>query len=690
MRPQILYPLFAPVSALKGLGPKLAPAVEKVSGPVVRDLLWLAPTRLIMRERATVASARAGTVQTFAVTVDRHDRPGRPGLPWRIRCFDDTGALTLVYFKPRGDGLERSHPRGVQRVVSGKVERFGAEIQIAHPDWLVSADRAAEVPEVESVYPAGAGVSSRQLARFVTGALERAPHLPEWIDPALVLREGWSAWRQSLQSLHSPQSEADLRLDAPARRRLVYDELLAHQLALARRKKGARESGALRCRPGKVTAKVVTAFPFSLTAAQASALAEIRADLDCGRAMMRLLHGDVGSGKTVVALLAGADVAGAGAQTALMAPTEILARQHFDRLAPMLSAAGVQAVLLTGRDRGAIRAGKLEAIRSGAASFAIGTHALFQEDVAFQRLALAIVDEQHRFGVRERQRLKDKGYAVHILSMSATPIPRTLELTQYGDLDVSRLQDKPPGRKPILTRAAPIARLESVVARLDSALKAGAQAYWICPLVSESELNDIAAAQARAEFLRQRLGATVGLAHGQMPATERDEAMTAFAAGGVRALVATTIVEVGVDVPNATIMVIEHAERFGLAQLHQLRGRVGRGPGESACILLYDPPLAEAALARLDILRQTEDGFLIAEEDLRLRQGGDVLGLKQSGVPAYRLADLEAHRDLLLIAAQDARNLLRRDPSLSSERGEAARMLSELYDWRAESSDAPA
>ena len=399
--------------------------------------------------------------------------------------------------------------------------------------------------------------------------------------------------------------------------------------------------------------------------------------------MSRLIQGDVGSGKTVVAMCAMADVAASGAQCALMAPTEILARQHFETIAGPLAAQGLTVTLLTGRDRGAPRAEKLRALASGEAQVAVGTHALFQEEVAFHRLQLVVIDEQHRFGVAERQRLQAKGAAVHVIAMSATPIPRTLELTMYGDLDVSRIEEKPPGRTPVATRAVPMTRTAEIVERLRQAAASGAQAFWICPLVSESELSDLAAAETRAELLRTVIGASVGLIHGRMVPAEKDAVMADFADGRLSILVATTVVEVGVNVPNATIMVIEQAERFGLAQLHQLRGRVGRGSRESACVLLYDPPLSETAQQRLDILRRTDDGFLIAEKDLELRGGGDALGLRQSGLPDYVFADVFAHRDLIAIAGDDARLIVARDPLLQSARGQAVTVLQELFDWKA-------
>ena len=691
MRPEILFPLFAPIASIKGVGPKIAPAVERVAGPVVRDLIFTAPQGLVVREPATMQTAREGAVQTFEVVIDQHMKAGRAGLPYKIRAHDDTGFLQLAYFKVFGDNLQTQHPMGAKRVVSGKVERFRDDVQITHPDYMVAPEHAGEIPRLEPVYPASAGVSSRQLRRFIQIALERTPDLPEWQDPALHDREGWPSWRAALELLHAPLSEQDLSPLTPARRRLAYDELFAHQLALCRRKSVRRATAAPTIATHAAAEAILATLPFTLTGAQERSLAEIRADLASGWAMARLLQGDVGSGKTVVAVLAMADAASSGYQAALMAPTEILARQHFERIEPWLNARGATAVLLTGRDKGVARREKLDALASGVAQIAVGTHALFQTDVAFKSLAFVVVDEQHRFGVAERKRLQDKGdQGVHLLSMSATPIPRTLELTQYGDLDISRLDEKPPGRKPIATRAVPTARLDEIAGRLDTALKGGAQAYWICPLVTESELSDLAAAEARVIDLKKRLRAPVGLVHGQMPGPEKDATMAAFTEGRLSALVATTVVEVGVDVPNATIMVIEHAERFGLAQLHQLRGRVGRGAGESACILLYDAPLSESARQRLDVLRETDDGFLIAERDWALRGGGDLLGLKQSGLPDYRLADPIVHRDLLMTAAQDARLVLARDPQLETPRGKAVALLAELFDWRPDRSNAPA
>nr|WP_313520666.1 ATP-dependent DNA helicase RecG [Brevundimonas diminuta] len=691
MRPEILFPLFADVSTLKGVGPRSAPLVQKVAGPLVRDVLFLSPSGVIQRHRTTAMEAVDGEIGVFEVVIDRLIPPHKHGAPIKVRAIDDTGFIHLIWFAGSPRHIESLAPRGSRRLVTGRVERFNSEVQIAHPDYILPIEKADEIPLSEPVYPATQGLTSRQIRKLAQGALTLAPELPEWQEPNWLAARRWVGWRAALEALHAPTNEADLTPDTPVRQRLAYDELFAHQLALARRRRARQITPAARIMPGEASARLLAALPFALTRAQEQAVAEIRADLSSGEQMGRLLQGDVGSGKTAVATLALADAASNGLQAALMAPTEILARQHYDKLSPLLDEAGVRSLLLTGRDTAAERRGKLAALASGEAQVAIGTHALFQDAVQFKRLALAVIDEQHRFGVRERQRLQAKGDpalgGVHLLTMSATPIPRTLELTQYGELEVSRLMEKPPGRTPVTTAVLPLARIGEVAKRLKAAVQAGAQAYWICPLVAESEAIDLAAAEDRAEDLRKLLGTEVGLAHGQMPGAEREAVMAEFADGRLPVLVATTVVEVGVDVPNASIMMIEHADRFGLAQLHQLRGRVGRGAKASACILLYggeDGTLGETAKERLETLRRTEDGFVIAEEDFRLRGGGDPLGLKQSGFPAYRFADPIRHRSLLLAAADDARLLLGRDPDLTSERGQAVRLLEALFDWKNE------
>ena len=683
MRPEILFPFFAPITSLKGVGSRVAPLLMKLAGPMVRDVLWLQPHSLIRRTPALLSEAQDGQVMTFEVVVKDFQHPRTKAQPWRMRVVDDTGIMTLTFFGRFGDQLESHHPVGAHRIISGKVEDREFGRQMVHPDYILPQEKAGDIPELEAVYSATQGLPARRVRGFVLEALEHTPDLPEWQDPAFLAREHFPAWREAIVRVHEPRSEDDLSPLAPHRRRLVYDELLAHQLAMAQRKAARRREPAVVTPASAIADKVRADLPFAFTGAQSRVLAEIRADLVSGERMSRLVQGDVGSGKTVVAMCAMADAAAAGGQSALMAPTEILARQHYETIAAPLASHGLKAILLTGRDKGAARAHKLKALAAGSSKVVVGTHALFQDDVIFDRLQLVIIDEQHRFGVAERQRLQAKSEMVHLIAMSATPIPRTLELTVYGDLDVSRIDEKPPGRTPVATRVAPMNRLGEVTGRLREAVGDGAQAFWICPLVSESEVSDLAAAEMRAANLKKSIGSTVGLIHGKLPPAEKDAVMAHFAAGKVSVLVATTVVEVGVDVPNASIMVIEQADRFGLAQLHQLRGRVGRGARESACILLYDPPLSQLAQRRLDILRRTDDGFLIAERDLELRGGGDALGLRQSGFPDYVFADLFPHRDLIAVAGDDARLIVARDPELKSPRGKALHVLEELFDWKA-------
>ncbi|WP_142850003.1 ATP-dependent DNA helicase RecG [Telmatospirillum sp. J64-1] len=682
MRPQSLFPLFCPVDSLPGIGPRLAKLFEKLTGPHVADLLWHLPSGLVDRSfRPTVAEAPSGRIATLVVTVESHEPSTAPRRPYRIRCRDHTGFLTLVFFHARQDWLERAFPVGEVRVVSGTVEHFNGEAQMTHPDRHGTLEELEGIEGIEAVYPLTAGLTPKVVARAVSRALERAPDLPEWIEPSVFRQRRWPSWKEALTIVHSPESEADLHLDRPARQRLAYDEMLANQLALSlvrasmRKLKGRSVAG-----DGSLRARIMPSLPFALTGAQERSLKEITADMAEPARMLRLLQGDVGSGKTIVALLAMLNAVETGAQAAIMAPTEILARQHFASIEPLLASIGIRAGLLTGRDKGKSRKAVLEDLAAGEIKIIVGTHALFQEDVVFQDLALAVIDEQHRFGVHQRLELAAKGRAVDVLVMTATPIPRTLTLTAYGDMDVSRLDEKPPGRQPVDTRVLPLARMEDVVMGVERAMRGGAKVYWICPLVAESETSDLAAAEERHLHLSQIFGERVGLVHGKMKAAQKDAVMEGFAEGNIDLLVSTTVVEVGVNVPEATVMVIEHAERFGLAQLHQLRGRVGRGSGASTCLLLYGSPLSETARARLEIMRQTEDGFRIAEEDLRLRGAGELLGTRQSGLPEFRVADLTAHADLLPVARDDARLILETDPELQSKRGEALRTLLYLFE----------
>ncbi|MDQ7018881.1 MAG: ATP-dependent DNA helicase RecG [Robiginitomaculum sp.] len=682
MRPQILFPLFANTDVLAGVGPKVAQNLEKLGAKHVLDLLFMMPNSLVdRRSRPGIANAIDGQIASFEVEVEEHVPPPRRGLPYRVRAHDDTGFLTLAWFHGRPDYLVRQLPPGEKRIVSGKVERFSGEIQMLHPDYIVSPQHADEIPAIEPVYPMTQGLAAKTLRKAITGALERAPELEEWIDPGLLAAKGWPTWRSALMALHQPTDLHVLDEDSPARCRLAYDELLSRQLALAmvRAHRRAKPGMALTGDGQKIQA-ILEAAPFTPTGAQTRVFAKIEADMAVPERMMRLLQGDVGSGKTFVAALAAARAVEAGGQCALMAPTEILARQHAHSLAPLLEAADLKLGILTGRDKGKERARILEQLKSGEIDVICGTHALFQEGVEFHNLALVIIDEQHRFGVSDRLRLTQKGARPDLLVMTATPIPRTLALAVYGDMDLSKLDEKPPGRTPVTTRVMPLDRLEDVISRIGKLIQNGGRAYWVCPLVEESDKVDMAAAEDRYHDLKARFGDRIGLIHGRMPAPEKERLSQAFKNGDIQILVATTVVEVGMDVPEASVMVIEQAERFGLAQLHQLRGRVGRSSQTSACLLLYKPPLGEIARKRLETLRNTDDGFLIAETDWKLRGMGDLLGMRQSGLPRNRFARLESDTDLLEIANTQARMIAQSDPDLTSKRGTALRQLLYLFE----------
>jgi ATP-dependent DNA helicase RecG len=683
MRPAILFPLFADVRTLDGVGPKLAQFLAKLAGPRLVDLVFHLPAGLIDRSyRPNLADAEEGRTATLLVNVLEHLPRRDSRHPYRVRCSDETSMIELVFFHGRHEYLVRTLPPHAKRIVSGRIDHFGSRLQMVHPDYILPPEDADRLPLYEPVYRLTEGLPAKTLLHAVQGALARLPDLPEWQDGSFVAARRWPSFKEAITMAHSPRQIEDLTALAAPRARLAYDELLANQLALAliRRRQRSRPGRRLAGK-GERVARARGALSFALTAAQEEALADILRDMATPNRMLRLLQGDVGAGKTVVATLAMLTAVEAGTQAALMAPTEILARQHFAALAPLVEAAGAQMCILTGRERGGARDEILSAMAEGRIDIVVGTHALFSEGVAFRDLGLAVVDEQHRFGVHQRLKLQGKGETpADVLVMTATPIPRTLALTAYGDMDVSRITGLPPGRKPVDTRLVSSERLGEIVERLRRAIARGHRAFWVCPLVQESEKLDLSAAEERAQSLVKTLDVEVGLAHGRMKPSERDAAMERFRAGDTRVLVATTVIEVGVDVPEATIMVIEHAERFGLAQLHQLRGRVGRGSERSTCILIYQPPLGELAGARLSTVRETNDGFIIAEEDLRLRGAGELLGTLQSGMPLFRLADLAVHGDLLAAARDDARMIVEKDPELARERGQALRVLLYLFE----------
>jgi len=682
-RPELLFPLFAKLETLEGIGPKTAQAFEGLAVHRPKDLLYLLPYAGIDRRRHdTVQGAAFPTTVTVEVTIGAHIPARRKGGAARVMVRDTMLEWAAVFFHARGEYLEKLMPTGQRRILSGKIETFDGVAQMVHPDHILRPEEAGDLPKYEPVYAMTSGVTQKVIHKAVHAALARAPDLPEWIDPALKAREGWPDWHAAVTAAHQPQDAAALVASHPARARLAYDEFFAHQLTLSlarqtlRRGKGIESHGT-----GLLQAKVLKRLPYAPTTAQSRAIQEIAADMAAPLRMNRLLQGDVGAGKTLVAFMALLVAAEAGGQGVMMAPTEILARQHYEGLEPLAAAAGVRLNILTGRDKGADRAAKLADLAAGRTQILVGTHAVFQKDVVFADLRLAVVDEQHRFGVAQRMELGAKGQAADVLVMTATPIPRSLALASYGDMDVSVLDEKPAGRKPIKTALVVTGRIDEVVGHLRRAVAEGKQAYWVCPLVEESEVMDLTSAVERFQTLRAALGeGRVGLVHGQMPAAEKDAAMARFVAGETSVLVATTVIEVGVNVPNATIMVIERAEIFGLAQLHQLRGRVGRGEAESTCLLMYQAPLTEGGERRLKTIRDTEDGFRIAEEDLAMRGAGDLIGTAQSGLPRFRVADMERQSALMAIAQSDARALLTTDPTLESPRGKAARLLLWLLD----------
>lgn len=677
-RPPSLFPLFSGLETLTGIGPKTAKLFPQMGVEAPRDLLFTLPHTGIDRGlRASIEGATLPDTVTVAVTIGAHRAPHNRSGAYRIHVEDDETSFQLVYFHARGDYLERLLPSGSRRIVSGRVELFDGIGQMVHPDHAVPENEANEIPVFEPVYPLTAGVTQKLMFKATRGALERVPEVDEWIDSSQKSQAKWPDFAEALTAAHTPISQDDIASSSAARERLAYDELMAHQLTLAlARQKERRVQGQISQATGKIQARVLSALPYRPTGAQQRAISEISEDMACIDRMNRLLQGDVGSGKTLVAFMSLLVAVEAGGQGVMMAPTEILARQHLEGLQPLAENAGVVLELLTGRDKGKDRIAKLAALERGDIQILVGTHAVFQADVIFSDLRLAIVDEQHRFGVRQRLELGKKGQNADVLVMTATPIPRSLALAQYGDMDVSVLDEKPPGRKPIRTALISTGRMDEVVERLRAVMAEGRQCYWVCPLVEESEILDLTAAEERFKRLRAALGeGVVGLVHGQMPSAEKDAAMARFQRGETKVLVATTVIEVGVDVPNATIMVIERAETFGLAQLHQLRGRVGRGEAASTCLLMYQAPLSQTGQRRLEVLRETEDGFLIAETDLQMRGAGDVIGVAQSGIPKFRVADLEKQSSLMAIAQSDARALLTEDPELQSRRGKAARVL---------------
>lgn len=677
-RPFSLDSLFRPLTVLPGVGPKSVRLFENlIGGAKIVDLLWHKPVDFVDRSYAPkLADALDGKICTIEMTVMKHNAPPTRSMPYKVWCTDDTAAVNLIFFNANKDWVEKQLPEGKKVIVSGRMEIYQGNRQIVHPDYITTPENKDTIEMIEPIYPLTAGLTNKSVRKAVQGALVMLPELEEWLDTAYKKMKRWPDWKDAVEQLHNLKDMTGLLPLHPARERLAYDELLANQLSLALvRRKQRRQNGRSWSPSGELRKKLMSALPFKLTNAQARCVAEIDVDMKEPMRMLRLLQGDVGSGKTVVAAMAMMNVIDCGAQAAIMAPTEILARQHAMSFEPWLKAAGITSIVLTGRNKGKAREAILAQIANGEAQVVIGTHALFQEGVEFQDLGLAVIDEQHRFGVHQRLSLSNKNRGTDVLVMTATPIPRTLTLTAYGDMEVSRIDEKPPGRKPVETLLISKDRSDDIMAAIKRQIDTGARVYWVCPLVEESEFLDLQAAEARYDILKELYGDQVGLIHGRLKADEKDSVMAKFSAGEIKILVATTVIEVGVNVPEATIMIIEHAERFGLAQLHQLRGRVGRGGDKSFCFLLYDEKLSNMGKERLKIMRETEDGFVIAEKDLELRGGGEILGTRQSGMPVFKLADIQVHGELLAAARDDAKLILNKDEDLEKERGNALKTL---------------
>jgi ATP-dependent DNA helicase RecG len=672
------------ITSLQGIGTKRRPLFEKLLGTRVMDVLMHLPCDLIHRRFVNhVNDAKEGEMITVIGEVLTHNPPPYPRKPYSVSCFDGKCFFDLVFFHTKGPYLQSALPLQSKRLISGKLERFQDRWKITHPDHISSPDDEMNRNGPEPVYPLTTGITNKCVSRVIQSALAHVPTLPEWL--AEEHAHQWPQWHEAVTQAHNPHNQQDLEPTCPARVRLAYDELLAHQLSLnlTRRQQQTRVQGHSLKGTNYLQDRIRKNLPFTLTIGQENAIAEITRDMASPQQMLRLIQGDVGSGKTLVAFMAMVLATEAGFQAAILAPTDILARQHAAKLTPLCQTCGIRIALLTGRDQGKKRAQILDDLKNHEVDILIGTHAIIQEDVHFAKLGLAVVDEQHRFGVDQRLALTEKGNNPDVLAMTATPIPRTLMLANYGDMDVSIIRDKPAGRLPIDTKVLPISRIEDVISGVGRALERSAKIYWVCPLIEESEAMDLAAAVERYQALSQKFPHKVGLVHGKLKADEKDAVMDQFINGSIDILIATTVIEVGVDVPAASIMIIEHAERFGLAQLHQLRGRIGRGNQTASCLLLYSQALTTAGRKRLEIMRQTNDGFLISEEDLKLRGSGELLGTKQSGLPRFRIADFTSSPDLygelLEMANKDARRICQDDPNLSSPRGQALQLLLSLH-----------
>ena len=683
MRPEILNPLFCSIDTLKGVGSRYFKLISNLIGGVkISDLLFHLPYNLIDRTYSCqINKIEAGKIWTGLITINEHIEPKTKKQPYRIICSDETGDITLIFFKYYKDSLKKQLPVGSKKIISGKTEFFNGQIQISHPDYISDPSNADFIRTIEPVYPLTSGVTNKMMRTLVRQGLLKLPDLNEWLDQKFKEEQKFLTFKESLIKAHNPTQTSDLILTSAVRQRLAYDELLANQLTLAiARHYHKKKEGRSICSKGVLQEKLLKILGFELTSAQQKVLQDIFNDQKANYQGLRLVQGDVGSGKTVVAMISMLNAVEAGYQAALMAPTEILAKQHLETIGAWADQIGVKTALLTSKIKGKKRTEILQKLKNGQIDILIGTHALFTDEVLFKDLAFIVVDEQHRFGVEQRLKLSQKGNKPDIVVMTATPIPRTLVLTRFGDMDYSKIDELPKGRKPVVTKVMPVSKTADVIAALKRKIESGARAYWVCPLIEESEKSDLAAAIERFEDLQKHFGDIVGLVHGKMKEDQKDAVMEKFKTGEIKILVATTVIEVGVNIKEATVMIIERAERFGLSQLHQLRGRIKRGDQEGVCLLLYGYPLSQTAHERLNVMKESEDGFYLAEKDLDLRGGGEILGTKQSGFEEFKLANLEFHKNLLLTAYKDAELILAKDPELKSKRGEALRVLLYLFE----------
>ena len=686
MRPNSLNTLFASTESLTGVGPRTVRVLKNLAGDRIIDLLWHFPTGIIDRRNCPkISQAEPGTIATIKVTVEKHYKSVNQRQPYRVLCSDNTGEIFIIFFRSRGKWIEQNLPQGQEVIISGKVESYGKSLQMIHPDHIVQIQEMGNIAIIEATYPLRAGITQKTLRKIIGKALISIPDLKEWQDITLLKNNEWPSWSEAIKRMHHPKDNKDLEATSPSWMRLAYDELLANQLAISLvRSDTSKDPGRSLVGTGHLKYELLKNLEFTLTKDQKGAIQEIEYDMESEKRMIRLLQWDVGSGKTIVALFAILKAIESGKQAALMAPTEILARQHFNNIESLTSLLQIKGGLITGRDNLKLRKESLLKLANGEIQFIVGTHALFQKDVLFHDLALVVIDEQHRFGVHQRLSLSNKGFMPDIMVMTATPIPRTLLLTNYGDMDVSKLREKPGNRKSIETRTISAERMEEVISAIRRATKNGAKVYWVCPLIEESLEFNLAAAEKRYEELKNIFGELVGLIHGKMKTSEKDFAIESFRSGKIQILVSTTVIEVGIHIPDATVMVIEHANRFGLSQLHQLRGRIGRGVADGTCLLLYSSPISSNARKRLQIMRETNDGFLIAEEDLKLRGSGEILGTRQSGLPTLKIADPYLHSDLIETAFKEARIIIeQKGLSAKTQRGKALRTLLYLFEREA-------